>query len=44
MPHETSELCRKPDLYGVYNKRCEHILLQPRGETEPRQCRRAALL
>ena len=39
---EASLLCRKPDDNGVFNLRCEHIIPKPKGETEPRQCRRAA--
>lgn len=39
---ETSTLCRHNDFYGVRNLRCAHILAAPRGETDPRQCRRAA--
>lgn len=39
---ETSDLCRKPDFYGVFHPRCRHIIEKPRGEDAPRQCRRAA--
>jgi hypothetical protein len=40
---ERSRLCRKPDDRGKVNLRCAHLIQKPRGESEPRQCRAAAM-
>lgn len=35
-------LCDRPDYRGAFNRRCQRIIDQPRGEDAPRQCRAAA--